>query len=370
MHPNQVVDAPRRNQQHGGVDALQINIHRAESEESASTASAAASSFNDFSTSTTVEVFFTVAIECEHERHDVPVSIGVVNEDTFAEFWAEIEERKESMGYGGRKATRSYILSGGTEPLVREQLYHTTALAQAKRLYLSANHATFEIRDEIRPGSQNLQRSAQQKLQQRLSLAKVNCKFNGYAWFIPVRKLKEILTESEVDSLFNEDPYVSKLRDRRKFTKFSCNKGLKLLATFILARINTVGETLCDFEGAGFTDAMMPLNPRCCPGFVDAADYDNICKNQWHTIPFDFRPYNKITKEPLNKSTVIPFLKMEQLGGGGFGDVFKVSIYPEQQHLIATSEVSLTPILKRYAITDHSGQEQFLCREEIEKRCE
>jgi hypothetical protein len=151
------------------------------------------------------------------------------------------------------------------------------------------------------------------------------------------------MSKEKLRALFHEDKDLSELPDFEEVLEEICVDCYKLLATILLADIKPVGKMLLGFKNASMLDGDMPFKRklRFPLEFVTTCEYNNIFNNQWSTIAFVLKPYDKTTKKDriLDKEMVMPFVEMEQLHCGGFGEVFKVKVHPAHQNLSKVDEV-------------------------------
>jgi hypothetical protein len=325
-------------QSHG----LQINIQGTDSDGSFPSHSswpARSSSSTLPSTSTSVEAVLVVKSDGAARHCETPILIDVaVDSDAFNRVMKKLKTFRVSCNPGSRSLTIRCILSkaGSQSAPVSKPCSSPKQLELAVQSFRSGDYDTLEIEDTIELQTKPSQTPARTRLREGLSGKRVLSELDGF--FIPESSLEEILNDHDLESLCSEDPDFSQLYNDNPETK----SYRKLLATCLLAGINSMGEKLCRFQRNELLDDCMPFNSECRPGFFDDSDHDyqNICDNQWQTIPFQFKPYDQMPKTAFDKEIIIPIIEKEELDSGGFGSVFKVRIHEEYQKIPTKDEVS------------------------------
>ncbi|KAF2805160.1 kinase-like protein [Mytilinidion resinicola] len=156
------------------------------------------------------------------------------------------------------------------------------------------------------------------------------------AWFVPVDRLLEIISETAVTSLF-QDLVELKSKTRSEITDI-CRKAPRLLATLVLAGFDgDLGHLLSQFLQHRMYDNMMPFSDsaKYLPWFCNDEQHQRICMFQWQTIAIEIPPPPKggqgNRKRAYSSKHALPLEDVQQVGAGGFGMVYRIKVKASHQ---------------------------------------
>jgi hypothetical protein len=165
------------------------------------------------------------------------------------------------------------------------------------------------------------------------------------AWFVPIDRLLEILSETAVTPLFQE---LVELRWKtRSEISDICRKAPRLLATLILAGFDSdLGHLLNQLLQHRMYDNKMPFsdNAKDRPWFCTEEQHQRICMFQWQTLAVEFAPRPKGgqgNRNPAYRAKhALPLTDIQQVGAGGFGMVYRVKVKASHQKVYRLANVS------------------------------
>jgi hypothetical protein len=149
----------------------------------------------------------------------------------------------------------------------------------------------------------------------------------GSRYFIPSEALLEILTHDSIRGIISS---IDKFREDER----------QLLVTLVRERFPTVFAILLYNGHEGYLpdflyrleyDTRLPVSNTDL-NFLPADIGDRFVENQWEFIPVVLEK-GALHRE-LRFNDILPFLEDTRIGGGGFGEVFKVKLHPRCQHLV------------------------------------
>jgi hypothetical protein len=156
--------------------------------------------------------------------------------------------------------------------------------------------------------------------------------------FIPRKDLVEILSESTVKELINNDRSLNKIQylDKDKFIQEVALDASRLLA--ICVYVDLPLACLYELTQQGHSDINLPLAELHCPMGTYEVSFSNFVLRQGAFIAHDFEDDEGPPKHrKLADDVVLPIMfneKQDLLGEGGFGWVYKVRIDPDH-HLFS-----------------------------------
>jgi hypothetical protein len=189
--------------------------------------------------------------------------------------------------------------------------------------------------------------SVRHQLREKLIQSRIRSSYKGS--FIPSGALSEILSIVQIESLFREDEELRLTMTEDSIIVQRIHKdGYRLLAAILVSGINPFGGLLLKFLEQESLDSSMPFNQGSIPPFCYAhrADYHLLCNNQWMVIPPVLEHNTPIRKRRFKSDHILPFIEQDQIGQGGFGDVFKVKVAPGHQKLLPGNVSACRSLLK------------------------
>jgi hypothetical protein len=159
--------------------------------------------------------------------------------------------------------------------------------------------------------------------------------------FIPRKDLVEILSESTVKELINNDRSLNKIQylDKDKFIQEVALDASRLLA--ICVYVDLPLACLYELTQQGHSDIDLPLTELHCPMGTYEVSFSNFVLWQGAFIAHDFEDDEGPPKHrKLADDVVLPIMfneKQDLLGEGGFSWVYKVRIDPDHHFFSAVS---------------------------------
>ena len=176
--------------------------------------------------------------------------------------------------------------------------------------------------------------------------------------FVPRLVLKELFTDATIQELINNDRSVRSLSesgalDKTKLIEDVIAGGATLLALAVYAEV----DLSCVYQlllAPGETHR--DLSEADCPLGVDKARFERVVDNQGrfkaHIFPSDIdqNGTKSVEHRQLESHVVLPILcddRLERLGSGGFGEVFKVTVHSDHHYF---SSVSLPDLRQQHLV--------------------
>jgi hypothetical protein len=235
--------------------------------------------------------------------------------------------------------------------------FNSTFLKAALEQLNDKHYTSVAIWAKFSRGTPSQSRSiVHQELLAKLETARVLGVNGG---FVPLNRIKEILTADRIQQLFVE--YYSYYHVPSQLCEIPeqvSQHAPRLLATIILACIENPVPTLVGFLEKGYSDSSMPLNYSELPSFCRRMDYDLICATQPQALVADISLCtNDLSIHTFSCQYRLPFIERSLIGEGAFGQVFKVKIN--------TQDLDLWPLSSEsFAIKQiHGHMEQDFLRE-------
>lgn len=156
-------------------------------------------------------------------------------------------------------------------------------------------------------------------------------------WFIPGLRLHEVLTETAIRQTLlaaNTQPHMVE-----EVTKHILRHGIRIYGVLVL--IGQVVATITFMEKGELIDHRLPFEHstlgQLLPN-VDSviADFD---ETQWELLAPTFS--RGTVHKSLRSDCVLPFMKDENIGEGGFGTVYNIELHSENQRLEAAFQVKV-----------------------------
>jgi hypothetical protein len=154
-------------------------------------------------------------------------------------------------------------------------------------------------------------------------------------YFLPGSYLRVIFTLEDLKKAVDElevAPY-----ERLGLARKIYDESTKIFAILIK---NGEEDWIVQFRNNNMLDARLPLDEdsaeRIAPGFGTsfAREY------QWQFLPFQFRRDMRDHVRIIESKEILPFIgKSKLVASGGFGDIYKMNIFPSQQEFVS-SEVT------------------------------
>ena len=149
--------------------------------------------------------------------------------------------------------------------------------------------------------------------------------------FVLSNRIRGILTADWVRKLFveyyNYDKVSSELFEMSGQVS---QQAPRLLATIILACVESLVPIFMAFWENGFSDSSMPLDCSHLPPFCRRVDYDLICATQPQTLVAEVSPFtNNLNIQAFPSQYRLPFIERSLIGTGGYSQVFKVTLHTQ-----------------------------------------
>ena len=166
-----------------------------------------------------------------------------------------------------------------------------------------------------------------------------------YRPFVPFNRLQELFTHETILEILQDhglEFYVmNEVVDR------VLEGGLRTFAT--LAAIGNIGSIMRFIKQDQFSgiplDAKLPLKDAdISQYFSDTRECTQFLRKQWTFLAPVFSGYR--SHRELHERTILPFLRKDFIGEGGFAKVYKVKVHASHHSLSSTpTEVSLLTML-------------------------
>ena len=229
----------------------------------------------------------------------------------------------EPVHYQGTMAN-SVILASGAQGHTLP--FNSTFLKAVLEQFNDRYYTSITIRAGFSKETPTQSRSTiHRELLAKLEAAKV---LGADGQFIPLNRIKEILTADQVQKLFVE--YYNYYNVPSQLCEMSdqvTKHALRLLATIILACVESLVPIFMAFWENGFSDSSMPLDCSQLPPFCRRVDYDLICATQPQTLVVEISPCtNDLSIQAFSCRYRLPFIERSLIGIGGYCHVFKVTL--------------------------------------------
>lgn len=148
-----------------------------------------------------------------------------------------------------------------------------------------------------------------------------------------IKHLIEQDTELSNDKQWRDKKKETNGKELNNFVEFVWNDGVRIFATCINARLSIL--RVYQLWKDKMDDTNIPISEEQLNGWGGDAEafYQNQFKFKAHEFPSPTsKKRNKFV--PIDKDVIMPFLKKEYIGGGGYGEVFSVRIH-ELHHAFA-----------------------------------
>lgn len=110
--------------------------------------------------------------------------------------------------------------------------------------------------------------------------------------------------------------------------------GRKTLAILVLIGMEKAILKFVETDQLQMRDLKLPLNIAKAVEILGGSDAaEKFCEMQWEFLVPILRKDRSQRDFEYDKTT-LPFMKSEQLKAGGFGDIFKIALYPFHQRLV------------------------------------
>ena len=161
--------------------------------------------------------------------------------------------------------------------------------------------------------------------------------------------LKSFVPEGELDKIFNIEVLETLLSQsvfnipRHKIistARLVIEEAQKILA--ICLELN-VEQNLITFIENDKTDAGLPLSRSELNRVVPEAAV-RFEEFQWKYVAYRFR--KGLYSKTLPKDRILPYIRQEHIGGGGFSRVFRVLVHPAHQDIVEKARDDKVSILK------------------------
>jgi hypothetical protein len=146
--------------------------------------------------------------------------------------------------------------------------------------------------------------------------------------FICADEVKEVLKKDDIRICISTIPMLEENeRDIRRYTSMIWETSLIIFAILLIDRHES---NILKFLFRRDTDKRLPFSKEDLYYLKDPAA-DHFEKHQWALLPV-LLTCNDMHRDPSPKE-ILPFLSEERIGSGGFGDVWKVKVYPSCQNI-------------------------------------
>ncbi|KAA8895937.1 kinase-like domain-containing protein [Sphaerosporella brunnea] len=179
-------------------------------------------------------------------------------------------------------------------------------------------------------------------------------------FFIPDKCLEELITTDAVRNLLSDAQFRLDFYKRDELVKLIAEGGKKTLAILVLIqREKAILRFLeADQLQGQSLDSKLPLEQVKVGAILgDLTAAQDFCRIQWEFLVPIIRK-DRSHRDFEHPETILPFLQCEKLGGGGFGDVFKVTLHQLHQQLVdLNSEWKAIVVLKTIRSRKHPSTE-------------
>ena len=145
-------------------------------------------------------------------------------------------------------------------------------------------------------------------------------------YFLPNTSLDRILTLSTVEGLVEELDCTAD--ERIALSGQVYHEGRRIFAMLIL-----MGEeaSIVAFRNHNALDHRLPLGEAYAKEITPDFGISLAREFQWKILPFHFTADMWQHHWEVEKERILPFVESEDIAAGGFGDIYKVTIWPSQQ---------------------------------------
>ena len=153
--------------------------------------------------------------------------------------------------------------------------------------------------------------------------------------FLPDASLSAILTLCAIENIVEELAYPADERIALS-EKIFC-EGRKVFAILLL-----MGEeaSIVTFRNHNAFDHRLPFDENYAKEIAPDFGVPLAREFQWKVLPFHFKADMWQHHLEIEKARVLPFVESKDVATGGFGDIYKVTIYPSQQDFFPREVIS------------------------------
>ena len=184
------------------------------------------------------------------------------------------------------------------------------------------------------PGSS--QPETVQKEAERLLQEKRSENFNKKFCLLETVLLSTLFGDGDIfGRLSAQDPILSqRLKEDLNLANEIRDKGKKLLALMILAKVENLGETFFDFWDESYRDESMPLSLETRPSFCDSDVWEAMRLYEDQLLVAELKSLKE--KKCLHdfwEGQLLPLAEKERIDGGGSAEIYKVRLIDDHPEL-------------------------------------
>src|SRR5579862_3743247 len=190
-------------------------------------------------------------------------------------------------------------------------------------------------------------------LRARLHRLRVDAAGQAPRKFVPDGELEKVLVKEEVRAALNNDKFGIPTHKRENISVTVAQEGLKVFAALVVLGLESKLEAFIENDKL---DSRLPFTEAelssIIPGF--APQFEQL---QWEYLAYKFRKAHFHRNIPPQQ--ILPYVREEWVGGGGFSSVYKIVVHPAHQDWFTPdrSEVSVDVVIEistRTTLTPHA----------------
>ena len=189
---------------------------------------------------------------------------------------------------------------------------------------------------QYRNGPGSSQQETVQKEVERLLKEKRSENFNKKLCLLETVLLSTLFGDGDIfGRLSAQDPILSqRLKEDLNLANEIRDKGKKLLALMILAKVENLGETFFDFWDENYRDESMPLSLETRPSFCDSNVWEAMRLYEDQLLVAELKSLKE--KKCLHdfwEGQLLPLAEKEKIDGGGCAEIYKVRLIDDHPEL-------------------------------------
>lgn len=146
--------------------------------------------------------------------------------------------------------------------------------------------------------------------------------------FMPNGVLKEILTSKTLPDILSDSALQIEAYKREDTAEVILREAKKIFAVLVDLELH---HEISRFIEHDLLDEKLPIEETRLDEVLSSAEAKGFVFHQWEYLAYDIPrpPYQRRIRPEI----LLPYLEEKIVGGGGFSDVFEVSIHPAHQHI-------------------------------------
>ncbi|KAL2038546.1 hypothetical protein N7G274_008593 [Stereocaulon virgatum] len=185
-------------------------------------------------------------------------------------------------------------------------------------------------------------------------------------YFLPASYLSLIFTLNEVEKAVAELDCAA--HDRLGLAKKIYDEGIR---TFAILVKNGEEDSIIAFREHDVLDARLPLDEALATRILNQLGTAFAREYQWQFLPYKFRRHMRDHHVHISdREWILPFIgEYEVVASGGFGDVFKMQVFPSQQEFFLSEGSHVQIVRKRLRTQTGQSKEAYDKAFRNEQRC-